>query len=174
MMTFNEIWPYVDKIEGWLYKPEAEALYDVANSLPEYSLIIELGCYAGRSSIILGYVTKQKKLQFITVDDFSSGDVEKKFHDNMQMLDTAYTLVKGNSLDLSAPLGIDFLFIDTLHTYDHLMKECDMYLPKMNRGGRVAFHDYGGKYTGVTKAVDERRELSNKKLYYSLLLADVL
>ena len=48
----------------------------------------------------------------------------------------------------------DFIFIDGLHTYDQVKKDCKNYYPKLKRGGIFSGHDY---YTikGVRDAVRE-------------------
>lgn len=48
----------------------------------------------------------------------------------------------------------DFTFIDGLHEYNQLLKDCANYFPKVKRGGVFAGHDYT-TIAGVKKAVDE-------------------
>ena len=48
----------------------------------------------------------------------------------------------------------DFIFIDGLHEYDQLKKDCANYFPKIKKGGVFAGHDYTA-ISGVKKAVDE-------------------
>lgn len=40
-----------------------------------------------------------------------------------------------------APESIDLLFLDSLHTYDHLKRELKVYLPKMQPGGLIVLDD---------------------------------
>ena len=48
----------------------------------------------------------------------------------------------------------DFIFIDGLHEYSQLKKDCANYFPKIRKGGVFAGHDYTA-ISGVKKAVDE-------------------
>ena len=51
----------------------------------------------------------------------------------------------------------DFIFIDGLHEYGQLKKDCANYWPKIKKGGVFAGHDYT-TIAGVKKAVDEFAE----------------
>jgi predicted O-methyltransferase YrrM len=63
--------------------------------------------------------------------------------------------------DDAAPLiadgSLDFVFIDGLHTYDQVKKDCQSYYPKVKAGGLFAGHDYT-IIDGVHQAVNEFRD----------------
>jgi len=175
MRDFKEIWSITQTIEGWFWEPEAIAFYDIISRFKRGSKLVELGSYYGRSSSILGALAKDLDLNFVTVDNFSMGiDTEKTFYENMKKVNAKFRVIKGKSTEVVNQIdnNIDFLFIDTTHIYEQCKIECDLYIPKVRTGGIIAFHDYGGKYTGIKKAVDERKELINKMLAYSLLIAN--
>ena len=48
----------------------------------------------------------------------------------------------------------DYIFIDGLHTYDQVLKDCENYYSKLKPGGVFAGHDYRA-IEGVRKAADE-------------------
>jgi predicted O-methyltransferase YrrM len=48
----------------------------------------------------------------------------------------------------------DLIFIDGLHEYDQLSKDCANFYSKLKEGGIFAGHDYNA-ITGVRKAADE-------------------
>ena len=50
--------------------------------------------------------------------------------------------------------SIDLLFIDGLHTYDQVLKDCNNYYSKVKPGGIFSGHDYTA-ITGVNQAVNE-------------------
>jgi len=51
---------------------------------------------------------------------------------------------------------LDFIYIDGMHTYEHVKKEIELYVPLVKRGGLIAGHDFDdGKRSGVKKAVLE-------------------
>jgi hypothetical protein len=54
------------------------------------------------------------------------------------------------------PQGLDFVFVDGLHTYEGVVDDINLYAPLMRPGGVMVFNDYGGTtFPGVTRAVDE-------------------
>lgn len=59
--------------------------------------------------------------------------------------------------------SLDFIFIDGLHTYDQLSKDCRNYYSKVKEGGIFAGHDYR-VIAEVKKAVDEFALLKNKTI----------
>jgi len=50
--------------------------------------------------------------------------------------------------------AFDFVFIDGLHTYEQVLKDCQNFYPKIKDGGLFAGHDYN-VIEGVNKAVNE-------------------
>lgn len=49
---------------------------------------------------------------------------------------------------------IHVAFLDSVHTYDHVMAECNAIVPCQRRGDLLIFDDYRA-YAGVTRAADE-------------------
>jgi len=49
----------------------------------------------------------------------------------------------------------DFIFIDGLHTYEQVLKDCRNYYSKLKTGGVCAGHDYGPQIPAVVRAVDQ-------------------
>ena len=74
----------------------------------------------------------------------------EKFGDRFKLLkmfsDDAASLIEDESLD--------FIFIDGLHTYDQLTKDCNNFYSKVKSGGIFSGHDYH-VIAEVGKAVDE-------------------
>lgn len=50
--------------------------------------------------------------------------------------------------------SIDFIFIDGIHTYGQVLKDCQNYYPKLKRGGLFCGHDFT-QILGVGQAVAE-------------------
>lgn len=50
--------------------------------------------------------------------------------------------------------SVDFIFIDGLHTYEQVLKDCKNYYPKLKSGGLFCGHDYTA-INGVQRAVNE-------------------
>ena len=50
----------------------------------------------------------------------------------------------------------DMVYIDAVHTFEHMDADIGFWLPKVRKGGIIGGHDYGGKrWTGVKEAVDK-------------------
>lgn len=50
--------------------------------------------------------------------------------------------------------SMDFIFIDGLHTYEQVLKDCKNYYPKLKKGGLFCGHDFT-TIAGVNRAVSE-------------------
>lgn len=59
--------------------------------------------------------------------------------------------------------SISFLFIDADHSYEGVLEDIELWLPKVAEGGVIAGHDYD--WTGVKKAVDEKFAGKEIKIY---------
>ena len=51
--------------------------------------------------------------------------------------------------------GIDFIFIDGDHSYEACKADIAAWAPYARRGGVMAFHDFGSRAEGVTRAIFE-------------------
>ena len=50
---------------------------------------------------------------------------------------------------------VDFIFIDGDHSYDACKADIAAWAPFVKRGGVIAFHDFGSRADGVTRAIFE-------------------
>jgi hypothetical protein len=55
----------------------------------------------------------------------------------------------------SIPDGLDFVYIDGLHTYEMVKLELKLYYKKLKVGGVIGGHDLYGDFIGVARAVTE-------------------
>lgn len=51
--------------------------------------------------------------------------------------------------------SLDIIFIDAKHDYDSVIKDINIWLPKVKVGGVLSDHNYGLNYFGVIEAVNE-------------------
>ena len=161
------------KIKGAVSRRELRWL---ARQAAQASLILEIGCFCGRSTSALashttGYV--------ISVDSFEGapGDAHEReakrvgpdalcdrAAENLRDLIQArrVILLKGRSDDVLPMLRslhnkFDLAFIDGDHSCQQVLKDIDMCADLVRPGGILSGHDYGGrKHPGVKKAVNER------------------
>lgn len=65
-----------------------------------------------------------------------------------------YRITSDDAVPLFQDNSMDFIFIDGLHEYDQVLKDCRNYYPKIKSGGVFSGHDYK-VIEGVGRAVDE-------------------
>lgn len=150
-------------IPGWFTWPE---VYDAAvDRTSDGGLFVALGTFCGRSACYMAekIQVSGKKIIFETIDNFSRSFgltvaaplafIEQAGFKDAIVLREMHQL---EAVGLYADKSIDFLFIDSDHSYQ-AMKDCiNAYLPKMKSGGVLAGDDYSNKrFPGVVQAVDE-------------------
>lgn len=153
-----------------LHQPEFKpAAYHFIQFLREMEnpVVLEIGCDIGDSSQLL--LDCNPNLKLYTIDPYDdyidwNGNVLnnrqelyqsvierfKSYGDRFQLFrgtsDEAHTEFEDNFFDL--------VFIDGLHTYEQLTKDCENYYSKCKVGGIFAGHDYT-VIEGVHRAVTE-------------------
>lgn len=97
----------------------------------------------------------------IALDNFNN--VVKKYGDDKLIL------VRKTSDDAASDFEdntFDFIFIDGIHTYEQVTKDCNNYISKLKKGGLLCGHDYGA-VVGVAKAVDEFASKEKKEVNFT-------
>lgn len=130
--------------------------------------LLEIGCYVGDSTEIFA----DNFNQVFCVDPWENGYdendaasyqhdmsiVEEQF-DNLCKTKLNIIKMKGKSEDIVMHMeneSLDVVYVDGLHTYEGVVLDIRLWLPKIKKGGFIAGHDYGSKHhPGVKKAVDE-------------------
>jgi hypothetical protein len=146
---------------------------DIRRHLPRlreaaHGTVLELGVRGGNSTaaLLAGVETRGGILWSVDVDS-SCGDV---FAGHPQ-----WRFVCASSLDEAtihdAGLGehIDVLFVDTLHTFDHVKAELETWVPKVRTGGRILVHDVES-FPEVWSAVEvfaRERGMTSERVYRS-------
>jgi predicted O-methyltransferase YrrM len=68
--------------------------------------------------------------------------------------------------------SMDFIFVDGLHTYEQVLKDCQNYWPKLKSGGYLIGHDYtkiqdvNRAATEFIKSVGKEVETAKQDLWY--------
>lgn len=138
-------------------KEELKTLHSLVQS-NKNDLCVEIGSYFGASSYAIASALKDNS-RLYCIDIWKSNTAMRPDpKDGSSLLDSfkkntkkhedkiitivdysynAYKIFKNNNSK------IDFLFIDGDHSYEGVKKDFDLYLPLMNKGGIIAFHDWG-------------------------------
>lgn len=158
------------KVLGMMSKEELYALYifSLLNHAPGH--VVEIGSWAGLSTIALAKGTQSCHLakKVIAIDHFQ-GNIE---HQPILRGRTTYEMFKRNTevmgvskqievLHMYSEQAIDYfqgdislLLIDSEHTYDNVTRDLALYTPRVTKEGYVLLHDYT-TISPTTKAIDD-------------------
>lgn len=128
---------------------------------------LEIGCDIGDTSNFL--LDVNPSLHLTSVDPYINyvdwngrplnerEEIFQRAMNRLQGYSNRFDLVRLTSdeaVNLFDDEQFDFIFIDGLHTYDQLTKDCDNYYSKLKPGGIFAGHDYTA-IEGVNRACKE-------------------
>jgi predicted O-methyltransferase YrrM len=157
-------------------------LFQLASGLPPDSLVVEVGSWMGASTSFIASGLRGENAKILAVDNFQGlsacGEDAAWYARHFRRLGTNSTLeiFKSNLATLgfatrAKPLvcdsqraarelapsrgKIDFIFIDGDHSYDACRLDIAAWTPLAKSGGVVAFHDFGSRADGVTRAIFE-------------------
>jgi predicted O-methyltransferase YrrM len=168
----------VDKIEGWFDAGQMQFAFPYISQLAPGSLLVELGSYHGRSTLFFRLANPLIKI--LTIDVCKQYDVKETIPESIdkEVLEKGNIFqVAGDSLEVVKRFNwsIDFLFIDTRHTYEDTKKSIELWAPFVKNGGYILFHDYNEGFDGVRVAVNEwlqnNKEFSKVELINGMALA---
>lgn len=129
--------------------------------------VLEIGCDIGDTSQFL--LDSNPSLELVGVDPYENyidwngnnlnerNQTHERFTKRMEKYTNRFSLYRHYSDDAHVLLGdeyFDVIFIDGLHEYDQLTKDCANFYSKLKEGGIFAGHDYNA-IPGVHKAADE-------------------
>jgi len=176
-VNWQQLWnsiPDWELIQGWFYHPEF--FKEMVNSLPENSVVVEIGAWRGKSTACFAQFVQQSKknITFYSIDTWQGSDetVHKEiisnlhydlyqdFLDNLEMCGVKNLVIPIKSTSNSAsnqfdPQSVDFVMIDGAHDYESVKDDIECWLPKVKSGGIIAGDDYGDGWPGVRQAVHE-------------------
>jgi len=108
----------------------------------KYKTIVELG--AGQSTFVLTAAVNETLGEFYS-HDISILAIERLFPEGKGLLNNEprFHFVEGDDLITVKQWDkpIDFLFLDTSHTFEQTKKEIDIWFPFVRSGGKIAMHD---------------------------------
>lgn len=155
-MNLEETNKSIEGVEGWLKPKEVAFLYNQARKLENKGVIVEIGSYKGRSTIVLAAGSEAGKSIKIYAIDPHMTDLEQKISNNSEsslddfkrniatagmghLVEPVVAFAQDAVKDWNRP--IEFLWIDGDHSYDGAKSDFDLWAPFVVDGGVVAFHD---------------------------------
>jgi predicted O-methyltransferase YrrM len=137
---------------------------DYVNQRTKVEKMVEIGSYQGESTTLFALKFNPKELYAVDpfvngYDEFdgsSTGDFTNVVH-NFNLRISQYQCINHIKdfsyavLDKFEDNSLDFVYVDGDHTYEGVVRDIKMYLPKIKVGGFIAGHDLGRE--SVTKAL---------------------
>jgi len=163
-MRYKDICGHVNSIDGFLMPGQEEWLFNMAKSLEDKSIILEIGSYKGRSTSALAFGCVGTGKRVFTIDEFYSfkkGSSSAPFKKNMKRLglEKYVILLEGFSEDIaqvwrkSINIPIDFLFMDGSHDYETVVNDYRNFSEFVVSGSLIALHDvFCEGHSGCTRA----------------------
>jgi predicted O-methyltransferase YrrM len=137
----------IKRIPGLMTEDELALLCRMARSAQS---IVELGTYKGRS--LAAMMLTNPKAKAWGVDSFGDmshrgykGSTEAETKANLVKLGLKPEIIAATSTEAAQQFEgkIDLLHIDAGHSYEEVKADIKNWLPKVNKGGVLCFHDYG-------------------------------
>ena len=164
---------YINKLR--LYSKEKSEARIAANQLLEMHnealkrddpIILELGVDKGQSTkVFLNAISDKCNAKLISVDIKDCNQVANSRNWNFVQQDSADV----KSLLLKKPIiknGIDILYVDSLHTENHVLKEIYSYFEYVKHNGVIYFDDIDSDpYMRGQRKDSINTEINNKKIY---------
>jgi predicted O-methyltransferase YrrM len=162
--------------------PERGYLFQLASDLPPDAQVVEVGSWMGASTCFIAGGLKGDHAKIFAVDNFQGlstcGEDAAWYNRHFRRLGSNSTLdifranfaalgfgsraepVVNDSLAAARQLDlkrgrIDLIFIDGDHSYEACKADIAAWAPFVKHGGVMAFHDFGSRADGVTRAIFE-------------------
>ena len=133
---------------------------EMVSRFPTGSTFVELGAYKGKSISFLTVevINSKKDINIFCVDSWDNkvfsdagwgeglGDAAyNTFIKNIEPVKDKINYIKSVSWKASEQFedkSVDFVFVDASHDYEDVVKDLEMWIPKIKDGGVLAGHDY--------------------------------
>jgi predicted O-methyltransferase YrrM len=152
-------------VPGFLTEHEAKFLGMAAAMAPPAGVIVEIGSFKGKSTVMLAAVAAHYRAGSVVAIDphtFSNPELAEhrattgsswhEFNENIQHAGAAHVVEahRAFSTDMAANWSrpIRLLWIDGNHTFEGAKADFDGFMPNLVPGGIVAFHDALHPFTG--------------------------
>lgn len=156
------------------------ALKDLCRTwLQSTAVMAEIGCYAGESTLVFARHCREviavdpwrdsfrRKITWGCSSSLMRQDLIKHppppmnhirllYNKRLRNCDNVKTLAMGSAqaARLVTDRTLDFVYIDSIHTFRHVCRDIELWLPKIRPNGIIGGHDYSPEeWPGVVKAV---------------------
>ena len=129
-------------------------------------IVLELGVDRGQSTkVILNAINNKKDAHLVSVDIRDCSSIS---------LSESWTFIKKDSTKIKEILrqvpilkkGIDIIYVDSLHTKEHVQKEIYGWFPYLKKGGVIFLDDIdSGPYMNGRRKDSVSTEIANRNIY---------
>jgi predicted O-methyltransferase YrrM len=171
--VLNAAWNAAKPIPGFLGESEARLLGTIAACAPRGGVILEIGSFKGKSTVMLGKVAAHYKLgPVVAIDPHNFNNAELEAHRTSpeassytEFLHNLSASGVGNLVEAHRAYSteiaprwtrpISFLWIDGDHSYSGAKSDFDGFARHLLPGGVVAFHDALHEFAGPIRVFVE-------------------
>jgi predicted O-methyltransferase YrrM len=180
---FQHVWSDTEAIPGFLTRSAAALLYRTIVEVRP-SVVVEIGSYLGRSTVLFASVLKslgdggrvvavdphtgdRQQIERFGIATLPSLDLYRRHLDAAGHGDVVDTLV-APSVDAAESWDgtADFVYVDGWHSYEAVLADAKAWLPHLSERGVVVFDDYL-QYSEVRAAVDDAVAMTGLTFYGS-------
>jgi predicted O-methyltransferase YrrM len=157
-------------LRGW-FSPEEGAWYAGFAAGARGGVLVEIGCWRGRSTSYVAPVCARDGTRLVCVDHFAGSrdayarlyretlaveDVLAVFEQNARELGWPVELRVEPSVEAAArfgPASVDRVFLDASHDESSVAEDMRAWWPKLRARGALAGHDWSDEHPGLVRAV---------------------
>lgn len=153
------------QVEGLIGPKTRRLLFMLAAGTPADGVILEIGSFKGRSTLVLARAAELTGRRVVTVDPHDAGPLEpggsslEVFERNMERAGVGETATPLVMRSEEAAKGWDqqiaFLWVDGDHSYPSAKRDFELFSPFIARNGLVAFHDVLHDFPGPVRVFRE-------------------
>jgi len=167
MKTIDSPIAALQTVEGWLNVTEGKVLYRLAKKCKGRGVIVEIGSWKGKSTILLGHGSQAgPRAKIHAVDPHTGSPQHREAMGEVWTFNEFQRNIKAAGMDSLVVPHVEFseaaartftepielIFIDGLHEYEDVKTDFEAWFPKVIEGGTMAFHD-STCWDGVRKVV---------------------
>ena len=153
--------PWIDEsVPGWMTRPELETIASVAADVPDNGVIVEVGSFAGRSSVHWAANSRTSVAIYCidpfdtVIDDYSFEHLQgnlsgvrgrlcgELFAEHTRAWAERLTAIAVASPPTCWVLAGDVIFIDGDHTAEGVTRDLEFWIDHLKPGGRLMGHDW--------------------------------
>jgi predicted O-methyltransferase YrrM len=169
---FDVAWERAQAVGGYTTRPELSLLYHAALVTPDPGVIVEIGSYLGRSTIVLAsavaatgrgrVVAVDPHTRALGIEALADHDTRQEFLDNLEAAGVSehVELQHAYSVDAAAAWQgepIRLHFVDGWHSREAVLEDVGHWAPYLTERAIVVFDDYMAM-EGIRAGVQELHE----------------